>query len=105
MWQGWVVGILGVWQFIVAFLKFTPTVNMWDNIIVGIIAAIAGFWMVKDKPWQGWISGIVSLWLIIAGFIPALTKGSGVLWNDIIVGIILAIAGFAALGKKKEQQQ
>ncbi len=98
MWQAWTNGIIGIWLFIAAFLNFSATGNMWDDVIVGVIAAIAGFAMVKEKPWQGWLSGLVGIWLIIAAFIPSLVVGVGNEWNAIICGVLLMIGGFAALG-------
>ena len=97
-WQGWTVGILGLWIFIAAFLKFTPKGNMWDNLIVGIIIGIVALYMIKPKPWQGWLSLIVGVWLIIAAFIPSLQAHTANLWNDAISGILAMIGGFAALG-------
>jgi RsiW-degrading membrane proteinase PrsW (M82 family) len=99
MWQGWTNGILGVWLFIAAFLNFAPKDNIWNLLIVGIVAAVVGFAMVKEKPWQGWLTGIVGSWLIIAAFIPALTTQVGNEWNAIISGILLMTGGFAALSE------
>ena len=97
--KAWINGILGTWLIVAAFLNFIPVGNMWDNLIVGIIVAIVGFMMVKDKAWQGWTSGILGVWLIIAAFIPALQQTTGNMWNDLIVGVIIAIAGYAAIEK------
>ncbi len=97
MWQAWTNGILGIWLFIAAFLNFGPTGNMWDNLIVGVIVAVAGFTMLKEANWEGWLSGVLGIWLIIAAFIPVLQQNAGNLWNGIIVGILLMVAGFAAL--------
>jgi hypothetical protein len=99
MWQGWVAGILGLWGIISPFIFKTRTGNMANDIIVGILVAIAGFTVIKEHAWQGWLAGILGIWWIIAGLIPALTTGAGNIWNDIIVGILVAIAGFTALGK------
>jgi len=101
-WQGWTTGLLGVWIFIAAFLNFTPTGNLWNDLIVGVIVAIAGYAMIKSKPWQGWLAGIAGVWLVIAAFIPALQAHDGNMWNDTIVGIIFMIAGFAALNQGQE---
>ncbi|VAX15797.1 hypothetical protein MNBD_IGNAVI01-1063, partial [hydrothermal vent metagenome] len=79
------------------FMNFAATGNIWDDVLVGIVAAVAGFAMVKEKPWQGWLTGIVGLWLIIAAFIPGLVVGLGNEWNAIISGILLMIGGFGAL--------
>ena len=48
------------------------------------------------------LAGIVGIWLIIAAFIPSLQQHTANMWNDVIVGIIFMIAGFAALGKATE---
>lgn len=98
MWQAWTNGIIGIWLFIAAFLNFSSTGNLWNDLIIGVIAAVAGFAMVKDKPWQGWLTGLVGLWLIIAAFIPSLVVGAGNAWNAVICGILLMVGGFGALG-------
>lgn len=100
MWQGWINGLLGLWLVLAAFLKLTPAGNLWDNLIVGVVVAIVGFLMISKKSWQGWTSGLLGVWLIIAAFIPSLQTHTGNLWNDLIVGVVVAIAGFAALGKQ-----
>lgn len=102
MWQAWTNGILGIWLFLAAFFNFSSTGNIWDDVVVGIIAAIAGFAMTNEKPWQGWLSGIVGIWLIIAAFIPSLVTGAGNQWNAVISGILLMIGGFAALGNAQQ---
>ena len=96
--KAWTNGILGTWLFIAAFLNFSPTGNMWDNLIVGVIVAIIGFAMVKEKAWQGWTAGIVGVWLIIAAFVPQLQQTTANMWNDLISGILIAVAGYGALG-------
>lgn len=98
MWQAWTNGILGVWIFIAAFLSMGTQGNFWNDLIVGVITAVVGFLMVKEKSWQGWLTGIVGIWLIIAAFIPALLVGGGLLWDNIIVGVLLMVGGFGALG-------
>ncbi len=97
MWQAWVNGLIGVYIFIVAFIGFGTTGNLWNDIIVGVVAAGVAFSMIKDKPWQGWLGAIVGIWLIIAAFIPSLLTFTGNEWNLIISGVLLMIAGFGAL--------
>ncbi len=97
MWQAWTNSILGIWLFIAAFLSFSPTGNLWDNLIVGVVVAIAGFAMINKKSWQGWLSGILGVWLIIAAFIPGLQMHLANAWNDAIVGLLLLIAGGMAM--------
>ncbi len=104
-WTGWTTGLLGIWLFIAAFLNFTPSGNLWDNLIVGLIVATAGFAMVKEKPWQGWTAGLVAVWLIIAAFIPSLQQHVANMWNDAIVGLVFMVAGFGAIGSTKSSNQ
>jgi len=70
--------------------------NLWNDLIVGVIVGIAGFTMIKEKSWQGWTAGILGIWLIIAAFIPSLQAHAGNMWNCIIVGVLLMVAGFGA---------
>lgn len=96
IWQAWTNGILGIWLFIAAFLSFSAMGIMWNNLIVGVIVGIAGFTMIKEEAWQGWTAGVLGIWLIIAAFIPALQAHTANMWNGVIVGILLMVAGFGA---------
>lgn len=98
MWQAWTNGLLGTYLFIVAFIGFGTTGNMWNDLIVGVVAAVVSLTILKEKPWQGWLGLLVGIYLIIAAFIPSLLTFSGNEWNLIITGILLAVAGYGALG-------
>lgn len=104
MWQAWVNGILGLWLFIAAFTNFGPTGNLWNDLLIGIIVGILGFTMIKKASWQGWTSGILGIWLIIVAFIPGFQVGAGNLWNALIVGVLLMIAGFGAINAAKDSK-
>ena len=103
MWKGWTNGILGLWLIIAAFIKFSATGAMWDNLIVGLIVTIVAILMIKEKPWQGWLGTLSGLALFIAAFIKSLQTGPGYLWTTLILGVLIAIAGFAALQKPKNE--
>jgi len=98
MWKSWTNGILGTWLVVAAFLSFSPTGNMWNNLITGLIVGIIGFVMIKEKSWQGWTAGIVGALVFITAFIPALQLHNANLWKDLIAGILIAVAGYGALG-------
>ncbi len=51
--------------------------------------------------WQAWINGILGAWLFIEGLIH-FTRGF-TLWDNLIVGIIVAILGFSMVNKKAWQ--
>lgn len=97
-WRGWTIGVLGVWLAIAAFLTLSAAGVLWDNLIVGILATSLGFALMKHHKWQGRTAAILGLWLIVAAFIPDLQTRVGNMWNVILVGILLMIAGFGALG-------
>ena len=52
---------------------------------------------------RGWVTGILGLWVIIAGFVPALESGSALLWDNLIVGVAIAITAVAASGHRSPQ--
>lgn len=93
MFSGWIIGVLGIWTFIIPFIGATSMGYAWTDWIVGIIAAVLGFSMMRHGPAEGWITGILGVWLFIAGFIPALVRTPGVWWNDLIAGALLVIFG------------
>ncbi|GMR14320.1 MAG: hypothetical protein BMS9Abin29_2569 [Gemmatimonadota bacterium] len=97
-WKAWTVGILGLWLALAGFLALGQSGNLWDDVIVGTVVAVVGFMMIGETPWQGWLSGLLGLWVIIAAFIPTLLAGSGLVWNNLLAGFLIAAAGFAALG-------
>jgi hypothetical protein len=41
--------------------------------------------------WQGWITGVLGVWLIIASFVF-----SGNVYNELAVGVTVAVMGFSA---------
>lgn len=95
----WILGILGVWLILAAFLAFGATGNLWNNVLVGAVVALVSL-TGERSPW-GWVAGVVGLWTIVAGFIPALVTGAGLIWNNLIVGVLVLIAAFA-LGTQRE---
>jgi len=95
------IGILGLWVFIAPFLTLTPLTYAWSHWIVGAVAGVLGFTLMRTHPAEGGITGIAGVWLFIAGFIPALLFGAGLLWNNLIVGAILAVFGFAAASRRR----
>ncbi len=92
-----VVALLGLWTILTPFLRFHGAGYAWNDWIVGIIVAILGSAGSRDGQGYGWIAGLVAVWLFIAGFIPGLHAAPGVFWNNILVGIVFAIVGFASV--------
>jgi hypothetical protein len=86
MWQGWITLVLGMWLLFSLFISSLQTpLNL---IIIGILAAVSGFW--SSKNWQGWVNGILGLWILLSGSVFNLAFS----WNFIISGILLILLGF-----------
>ncbi len=103
--KSWIIGIVGLWILISAFLNVGHEFILWSNLIAGVLVSGFGFALVSEKPSLGWTAGILGLWLIAAAFIPGLHEGVGLLWNGIIAGLIIAYDGFYALSKSPKQEQ
>lgn len=93
---GWIVGLLGIWALIAPFVGLGPLGYAWSHWLVGVVCAVLGFAMVNGRPREGWITGFTGFWMFIAGFISGLLTAPGIWWNNLIVGAILVIFGFAA---------
>ena len=99
MLNAWFIGLIGIWLVIAPFVHMTAIGDAWNQWVFGVIVAILGFSMIgEDRRWQAPLAGIVGVWLFIAGFIPRLRLGDSLMTNDVIIGILLIIAGFAATG-------
>ncbi len=52
--------------------------------------------------WMNWVNFVLGIWLVIAAFIPSITTSKTTsFWNDLIVGIVVAILAYLATTKKK----
>jgi hypothetical protein len=104
MWQAWTNGILGLWLILAAFLGFGPTANLANNLIVGALVGITASTALKGKPGQSWSALVFAVWMIVAAFIPSLVDGAGYLYNDLISGLVITIAGFASFGHSHQEK-
>jgi hypothetical protein len=93
----WAIGLLGLWLMVAGSLIKAANWNLCDNLFVGAMVAFLGMSLGKVKTWQGWSSYVFGVWIVITAFIPRFLVGSGHLWNNAIVGVLIAIAGFTAL--------
>ncbi len=106
----WIVAVGGVWEVLAPFLLgYSGTRNaLWDAIVVGVLLIILGAWAaLASAPATvkalNWVNVVLGVWLIIAPFVLAYTGVMAAMWNDIIVGIIIAVlAAWAALSVKPE---
>ena len=86
MWQGCINFILGIWLVLSGIIVYLQvSANL---IVVGILAAISGFW--GSKNWQGRINGTLGVWIFLSGSVFNLVFS----WNFIISGVVMGILGF-----------
>lgn len=97
VWTVTIIGILGLWLILAPFLALGHMGNFWNDLVVGLLVAIPAFAMIGRKPALGWTAGLLGLWMIIAAFIPAVHLGSGLYWNNIVIGLIIALISFGEL--------
>jgi SPW repeat-containing protein len=90
----WINIVLGVWvlisPFVVQFTRFPAAV--WNNVIVGIVIAILAIirTSVPSQTGWSWVNVILGIWMIISAFaLGAMT--TAILWNNIILGIVIAL--------------
>ena len=101
----WWVVVLGVWEVLAPFiLGYSATsAALWDAIIIGVVLVCLGAWAALSNAdatikTLDWINAIAGLWLILAPFALSYSGVVAAMWNDIIVGIAVAVlAGWAAL--------
>jgi hypothetical protein len=92
--RGIIIGLLGIWLIIAAIWRFVPVLEIWSDLMTGIVTGILGFSLVGLRPAHGWVIGIAGLWTIVSAFIPGFHAGNAILINNIITGLIFMVAGF-----------
>ena len=95
MWQKWTSGSFGLWFLVSAFIfAGSKTGDLTNDLICGIVLVVLGLWAAaRRKIWQNWLIGLVGVWMIVAGFWFPSSYGGNVA-NNLIAGLIVAIAGF-----------
>lgn len=107
----WANFILGVWLVIAPFALVYRGISaaLWDNVIVGIIIAVLAAWRALGKESVGmtvtsWAVAVLGLWTLSAPFALRYQSNAHAMWNDVIVGIVLAIiATYRALDRSRMQ--
>ncbi len=107
----WIVALFGLWEVIAPFLLGYSTTGaaLWDAIVIGVVLIVLAGWaaLVSEEGTiksLNWINAVLGLWLIIAPFVLTYSSVASAMWNDIIVGVIVAIlAAWAALSMGSSQ--
>lgn len=104
MLRAWITGVLGIWLIVASFVITGGKVNnLANDLIVGIIVAIASFSaFITKRIWLSLITGILATWLILSAF---LFFSNQFLYarNNLIVGVIITILGFLVATGRGDQ--
>ncbi len=93
--------LLGIWLIIAPFvlgyarLEAAQTNDIIVGILVAIIATIRSFGAFTQPGWS-WMNVFLGIWLIIAPFVLGYSNVSTPLWNDIILGILIAVMAWTS---------
>ena len=90
--SSWVNIVLAIWVIISPFvLAFSSPRVMWSNVATGIIVGILAIIRssVRNQPGWSWITALIGIWLILSPFVFGVVSGA-TLWNNVVLGIIIA---------------
>jgi len=91
----WINILLGIWVILSPFvLGFSQLPRaMWNNVATGIAIGILAIIRsgMRQQPGWSWVNVILGIWLIISPFAVAFMTTGVALWNNVILGIIIAI--------------
>jgi len=100
--SGWNIA-LGIWTIVSAFVLVHDQNNAfaWNNVIVGIVIAIIalGRTDVHGSNRSGW-NVALGIWMIISPFVLRFSHLPALVWNNIIVGILVALAAWVSLAHR-----
>lgn len=96
----WLIALFGLWELIAPFILGYSAVGvaMWDAIIIGLVLIVLGAWAALSNEENtiktlSWVNALLGVWLVIAPFILTYTSTAAAMWNDIVIGIVVAVLG------------
>lgn len=100
--RSWVNVVLGIWVLISPFVLTFPSQRMvWNNVATGIVVGIFAILRLSARSQSGWswINVLLGIWLILSPFVLGFVHGAA-LWNNVIVGIIIAALALSNVSSK-----
>jgi hypothetical protein len=97
--------LLGLWLVVSPWaLSFAGDTNAATNawITGGLIAVLAATALIAFQKWAEWINALLAAWLIASPFVLGLTANMTLVWNQIIVGALVAILAIWAAATTEE---
>ena len=94
----WINFILGLWLIAAAFIFSTGAgAVMAEEIVLGIIIAVLAYGSIvaRSSAVVSWLVALAGLWTLVAPSVIAYGMFTASRTNDIVVGIIVLVLGFA----------
>lgn len=112
-WENWTNLVLGIWFFITPWIIPSALegralqIAGWNSWVVGAVVAISAGLALQDlKPWEEWVNLVLGVWIVLSPWIFGYVTETGLLWNSVIVGAVIAVlSGFALPVAQKLQHQ
>ena len=88
--SSWINALLGIWVIVSPFvMAIHSSKAIWSNVIAGAVVVVLAIvrWSMHQPGWS-WLNLILGMWLVISPFV--LFLGGPAMWNNVILGIIIA---------------
>jgi hypothetical protein len=95
-WKSEILGLLGLWLIVAAFIVPPGPSAVYNNWLVGLIATNAAIAMSGNQRWERPLAAGAAIWLFISGFVPSVLQGSAFTINELAVGAALTVAAVSA---------
>jgi hypothetical protein len=103
--------IAGIWliaaPFFIGFADSSAA--FWNSILIGVVVLVLAAIRVGNpfsSPGLSWINLVLGLWLIISPWVCGFSEFRGALWNNVVLGIIVALlAAWSASATHTPRQQ
>lgn len=96
LWKSEIVFLLGVWLIVAAFIVPPGPTAVYNNWLVGLIAANTAIAFAGNRRWERPLAGAAAIWLFVSGFVPSVLQGQAWMVNELAVGIVLVAAAISA---------
>jgi SPW repeat len=92
--------LAGIWLIIAPFvLGYHNGDPYWNDIVFGaivlVLGAVRAFGAYRES-WISWINGLIGAWIFVSAF--WLDHSGQAIWNDIILGVIVALLAVLSAG-------
>lgn len=107
-WKNWLVAIIGAWLIITPWIYgFSSHSGAdWTSVIAGAITLVLGIWAASLPKstatwanWENWTTFAMGIWFIIQPWSVGIASFAGNTWNDVILGIVIAILDLWVMGQ------